>query len=50
VIDVVMPYTLTLYPKDAFKNAVPKLRDTYNASELADGHPVHEPRLPDRSL
>ncbi|NKE38068.1 IS200/IS605 family element transposase accessory protein TnpB [Natronococcus sp. JC468] len=38
--DVVTPYTLTSYAKDALKNYVPKLRDTYNASELADDHPV----------
>ncbi|WP_363463642.1 transposase [Halogeometricum borinquense] len=38
--DVVTPYTLTSYAKDALKNYVPKLRDTYNASELKDDHPV----------
>jgi putative transposase len=38
--DVVTPYTLTSYAKDALKNYVPKLRDTYNASELADDHPI----------
>jgi len=37
---VVTPYTLTSYAKDALKNYVPKLRDTYNASELEDDHPV----------
>jgi IS605 OrfB family transposase len=38
--DVVTPYTLTSYAKDALKSYVPKLRDTYNASELEDDHPV----------
>ena len=38
--DVVTPYTLTSYAKDALKSYVPKLRDTYNALELADDHPV----------
>ena len=38
--DVVTPYTLTSYAKDALKNYVPQLRDTYNASELEDDHPV----------
>ena len=38
--DVVTPYTLTSYAKDALKNYVPQLRDTYNASELDDDHPV----------
>ncbi|APX98495.1 RNA-guided endonuclease TnpB family protein [Natronorubrum daqingense] len=38
--DVVTPYNLTSYAKDALKNYVPKLRDTYNASVLADDHPV----------
>jgi len=38
--DVVTPYTLTSYAKDALKSYVPKLRDTYNASELDDDHPV----------
>jgi putative transposase len=38
--DIVTPYTLTSYAKDALKNYVPKLRDTYNASELEDDHPV----------
>ncbi len=38
--DVVTPYALTSYAKDALKNYVPKLRDTYNASELKDDHPV----------
>ncbi|SDK23010.1 RNA-guided endonuclease TnpB family protein [Natronorubrum texcoconense] len=38
--DIVTPYTLTSYAKDALKNYVPKLRRTYNASELEDDHPV----------
>ena len=38
--DVVTPYTLTSYAKDALKSYVPTLRDTYGASELADDHPV----------
>ncbi|ELY42719.1 RNA-guided endonuclease TnpB family protein [Natronorubrum tibetense] len=38
--DIVTPYTLTSYAKDALKNYVPKLRDTYNASEIKDDHPV----------
>ncbi|WP_049935148.1 RNA-guided endonuclease TnpB family protein [Haloplanus natans] len=38
--DVVTGYTLTSYAKDALKNYVPQLRDTYNASELEDDHPV----------
>ncbi|MFC7231456.1 RNA-guided endonuclease TnpB family protein [Saliphagus sp. GCM10025308] len=38
--DVVTPYTLTSYAKDALKNYVPSLRDTYNASEIKDEHPV----------
>lgn len=38
--DVVTPYALTSYAKDALKSYVPKLRDTYKASELDDGHPV----------
>ncbi len=38
--DVVTGYTLTSYAKDALKNYVPQLRDTYNASELDDDHPV----------
>ncbi|WP_058825789.1 RNA-guided endonuclease TnpB family protein [Haloferax sp. Q22] len=38
--DVVTPYTLTSYAKDALKSYVPKLRRTYNASELGDDHPV----------
>ena len=38
--DVVTPYTLTSYAKDALKNYVPQLRETYNAEELKDDHPV----------
>ena len=38
--DVVTPYNLTSYAKDALKSYVPKLRNTYNASELTDDHPV----------
>ncbi|ELY81548.1 transposase, IS605 OrfB family protein [Natrinema pallidum DSM 3751] len=38
--DIVTPYTLTSYAKDALKSYVPQLRRTYNASELGDDHPV----------
>jgi len=38
--DVVTPSTLTSYAKDALKSYVPKLGDTYDASELEDDHPV----------
>lgn len=38
--DVVTGYSLTAYAKDALKNYVPQLQDTYNASELDDDHPV----------
>ncbi|WP_433633350.1 RNA-guided endonuclease TnpB family protein [Halomicrococcus sp. NG-SE-24] len=38
--DVVTGYELTSYAKDALKNYVPQLRNTYNASELDDDHPV----------
>jgi len=38
--DVVTPYDLTSYAKDALKRYVPKLRNTYNASEISDDHPV----------
>ncbi|WP_435348621.1 RNA-guided endonuclease TnpB family protein [Haloarchaeobius sp. HRN-SO-5] len=38
--DVVTPYTLTFYAKDALKNYVPKLRNTYDAREIEDDHPV----------
>lgn len=38
--DVVTPYTLTAYAKDALKNYVPQLRDSYDAQELSEDHPV----------
>lgn len=38
--DVVTGYSLTSYAKDALKSYVPKLQDTYNASELKGDHPV----------
>ncbi len=38
--DVVTGYNLTSYAKDALKNYVPKLRRTYDASEIRDDHPV----------
>ena len=40
--DVVIPYTLTSYAKDALKNYVPQLldEDTYDAEELKDDHSV----------
>ena len=38
--DVVTGYNLTSYAKDALKNYVPQLRDSYNARELDDDHPV----------
>ncbi|WP_115864269.1 RNA-guided endonuclease TnpB family protein [Halorussus litoreus] len=38
--DIVTPYDLPYQAKDALKSYVPKLRDTYNASELDDGHPL----------
>jgi putative transposase len=38
--DVVTPYDLSGHAKNALKSYVPKLRDTYNAGELADNHPV----------
>ncbi|MDG5818248.1 transposase [Natronococcus sp. A-GB7] len=38
--DVVTPYTLTSYAKDALKNYVPQLFNTYDASEIEDDHPV----------
>lgn len=38
--DVVTPYDLTSYAKDALKSYVPKLRSTYGARELRDDHPV----------
>ncbi|MGB9961567.1 RNA-guided endonuclease TnpB family protein [Halobacterium sp. MBLA0001] len=38
--DIVTPYDLPYQAKDALKSYVPKLRDTYNAEELDDEHPV----------
>ncbi|MCU4802478.1 transposase [Halobacteria archaeon HArc-gm2] len=38
--DVVTPYTLTSYAKDALKSYVPQLRRTYDAAEIEDDHPV----------
>jgi len=38
--NIVTPYDLPYQVKDALKNYVPKLRDTYNASELGDDHPI----------
>ncbi|MFB6188289.1 MAG: RNA-guided endonuclease TnpB family protein [Halapricum sp.] len=38
--DIVTPYNLTSYAKDALKSYVPQLRQTYDAGELADNHPV----------
>jgi IS605 OrfB family transposase len=38
--DIVTPYDLTSYAKDALKSYVPQLRQTYDAGELADDHPV----------
>ena len=39
--DIVTPYDLSSYAKDALKNYVPQLcGDSYDADELADGHPV----------
>lgn len=40
--DIVTPYTLTSYAKDALKKYVPQLldEDTYDANELSDDHPV----------
>ncbi|WP_254831399.1 transposase [Haloglomus salinum] len=38
--DVVTPYELPYQAKDALKSYVPKLRDTYNAEELDDEHPL----------
>ncbi len=38
--DVVTDYSLTSYAKDALKKYVPQLRQTYNAEELNDDHPV----------
>jgi hypothetical protein len=44
--DNVTPYDLPYQAKDALKSYVPKLRDTYNASELNDEHRL---RLVDRA-
>jgi len=38
--DIVTSYDLPYQAKDALKSYVPKLRDTYNASELDDEHPL----------
>ncbi|WP_353633815.1 transposase [Halobacterium sp. NMX12-1] len=38
--DIVTGYTLTSYAKDALKNYIPKLHQTYNAEEVNDDHPV----------
>ncbi|WP_435102622.1 RNA-guided endonuclease TnpB family protein [Halarchaeum sp. P4] len=38
--DVVTGYNLTSYAKDALKNYVPQLRDTYDAEELSEDHLV----------
>ncbi|WP_135824604.1 RNA-guided endonuclease TnpB family protein [Halorussus ruber] len=38
--DIVTPYDLPYQTKDALKSYVPKLRDTYDARELDDDHPV----------
>ena len=38
--DIVTPYDLPYQAKDALKSYVPKLRDTYNAEELDDEHPL----------
>jgi putative transposase len=40
--DIVTPYTLTSYAKDALKSYVPDLldEDTYDADEIHDEHPV----------
>ncbi|QCS44158.1 RNA-guided endonuclease TnpB family protein [Natrinema versiforme] len=38
--DIVTPYDLPYQAKDALKSYVPKLRDTYNARELDDEHPL----------
>ena len=38
--DIVTPYNLTGHAKNALKSHVPKLRKTYNASEVEDDHPV----------
>ncbi|RQH00966.1 RNA-guided endonuclease TnpB family protein [Natrarchaeobius oligotrophus] len=38
--DIVTPYDLPYQAKDALKSYVPKLRDTYNAREIDDEHPL----------
>jgi hypothetical protein len=38
--DVITPYNLTSYAKDALKSYVPHLRWTYDPSELTDDHSV----------
>ncbi len=38
--DIVTDYDLTSYAKDALKQYVPQLQNTYNATELSDDHPV----------
>ena len=38
--DIVTPYDLPYQAKDALKSYVPKLRETYNARELDDEHPL----------
>ena len=38
--DIVTDYDLTSYAKDALKQYVPQLRETFDAEELADDHPV----------
>ncbi|TQQ79599.1 RNA-guided endonuclease TnpB family protein [Halonotius roseus] len=38
--DIVTPYDLPYQAKDALKSYVPKLRDTYNAKEMDDEHPL----------
>lgn len=38
--DIVTPYDLTSYAKDALKQHVPQLQNTYNATEISDDHPI----------
>lgn len=38
--EVVTPYDLTSYAKDALKSYIPKLRGTYDATEIVDDHPI----------
>jgi putative transposase len=54
--DVVTDYDLSSYAKDALKQYVPQLRQTYDAEELAEDHPVrftnrgwHLDHSPDRA-